>query len=251
MANFCGKCGRPTSDCTCGGRSVVIGGGGARPELEPPRRTSSSYVERFSNIAMSDGEIPIRNYAIGVMKTFGSGSTHVFVTNRRVIMRSESNYLLMSTNTLNEVAIESVTGVNNHFAKGFKKLYLIWGAILMVLGLGLLNFSSGGNSSYGYGYRSSLPGGAILPIVVLALGVLLLIFSRRPTYIFGLTTAAAGQALSTNINVTGVHLSRHGTGIVFTFKPTEDVITMMQELGACIMDIKAKGDHAIPAWKNI
>ncbi|NLI22013.1 MAG: hypothetical protein GX418_10760 [Clostridiales bacterium] len=242
---FCGKCGKPLSECTCAGRAGSFGGHAA-PRPATPMHSGRHYVQRFENIALCEGESAIRQYRIGVMKWFGSGTADVLVTNRRVIMHSQSNYLLMMASTLQEVAIDSITGISSYFGKGFKKLFLVLGIILTLLSFTL--FSSFSALSR---WNGSIGPISIVPWLVLLVGVALLLMSRRPSYLFSINAAASAEAINTSANMTGVRLSGHGTGILFTFKPTEESVTMMHELGACVMDIKSKGDYAAEVWKNV
>lgn len=250
--NFCGKCGKPLADCECpdrgrSSRGVVISGGGGSKVMrgsEGAKRT----VKRFDTIALGDGEVPIRRYQIGRIQFLGSGSSHVLVTNRRVIAHSESHYLFTVTNSAQEVEIASITGVTTYLGKGFKKKLLTTGLALLVLSLILLIISSS------YGRYLGMGGGVTgFGVFLLITSIALIIFSRRPCFIFSVNANNSGNALRTEVNTAGVLTSSHGGsgGLIFNFAPTEEVVKMIRELGACILDVKAKGDYAIDTWKNI
>ena len=74
--------------------------------------------------------------------------------------------------------------------------------------------------------------------------------SRKPSYLFSVYASTSTQALTTGVNLRGKIYNSAGYGLVFQYKPTKDAIKMMCEMGACIMDLKNKGDYAIDAWKQ-
>lgn len=231
---YCGKCGNTIQDCTCSSVSQNTNNEYSS-QPSPSKKSEVVFLQKptFDGIVLCSDETPIRQYEIGAMKLFGSGSATVTVTNRRVILHSFSRYLFSKTNMLQEVPIESVTGVSTYCGQGIKPFFLIWGTIFTLTGLAL---------------RSQLS----LPFVLFFLfaGITLIFISRRPTFSFVVSAAMSGSGISTAVNVRGVMLSSHGNGIVFTFNATDEALSMMRELGACIMDIKAKGDIAIKDWQN-
>ena len=52
------------------------------------------------------------------------------------------------------------------------------------------------------------------------------------------------------MNLRGKLMNSAGYGIIFQYKPTADAVKMIKELGACITDLKERGDAAIDTWKN-
>ena len=51
-------------------------------------------------------------------------------------------------------------------------------------------------------------------------------------------------------NLRGKLLNANGYGIIFQYKPTREAMKMMCEMGACIMDLKERGDAAIDTWRQ-
>ena len=224
---FCGKCGNRIEECTC--KRII-------PPVDPPVSTGK-FMRKFNEIVLSEGEQMVRQYQIG-RSGLTNGAAIVYVTNKRVLLRTYSDYFFIKTNTLQEMNIDTISGVNNALVRGFNIRKLLLALVFLVAGF----------SCFGVRYSAWAP---LLGFVLLGVAALLVIFSRKPSYLFSLMATTTSQALATSVNVMGVRGSSNSQGILFTLVPTDETITMMLELGACIQDIKAKGDHAIPYWKNV
>ena len=87
-------------------------------------------------------------------------------------------------------------------------------------------------------------------LILLGVAVFMGISCRKPSYLFSIYATTSSQAMTTGVNLRGKLFGNNGNGIVFQYKPTQDALTMMCEIGACIVDLKTKGDYAIEAWKK-
>ena len=77
------------------------------------------------------------------------------------------------------------------------------------------------------------------------------ISSRKPSYLFSIYASSTGTAMEMGVNLRGKLFSSNGNSILFQYKPTKEAVKMMCEIGACIVDLKQKGDFAIDAWKKV
>lgn len=111
--------------------------------------------------------------------------------------------------------------------------------------LGGLGLIISGASAY-YGPEA---GPIIGGLVGIALGVLVLIKSFKPTVIFYVQGAHTSPAVVTAVNVFG-RIIRDGQGAIFQFEPTAETAVMLKEVGACVYDLKTMGDEAISKWRS-
>lgn len=251
---FCGKCGRPVSDCICGTRPA------AAPMNRPaqPRTTDfaavrssqertnahgSFYVERFDNLALAQGETVVRQYHIGKFASMlglaGKGNSSILVTNKRVISKSDTNYLLTSSNMVEEIALSEVAGVKTYYAQGIT-LWRFWLAIIFsVVAIVCLVMSFSESATL------------LVPFLIVGLlAAWMFMTMRKPSYLFSIYSGATSPAMVMGANLRGKLMNAGGNGIVFQYKPTKEAVKMMCEMGACIMDLKTRGDAAIDAWKR-
>jgi len=245
---FCGKCGRPIGECSCG-ETVhnTTGFGSSKSEHEATGRAGSYYINRFDRIALTQGEVVVRQYHIGefVKSIFlpGKGSASIIVTNKRVISKQDSDYMGSSSTSVEELNLESINGVKNYYYQG----YTIWRLILAIVGIlaGLFLFF-GAFGRYGVNGEQMIGS-----LIALAIGVYMALTCRKPSYLFGIYAAASTPAMEMGANLRGKIFNAAGNGIIFQYKPTKEAVKMMCEIGACIIDLKTNGDYAIDAWKNI
>lgn len=254
---FCGKCGQPLSSCTCNNGSFqqfgTTGFHNSHSQVVPNSQSSAFIIKQFDNIALSQDEVVVRQYHIGAFSglrsLLGTGNAYMIITNKRVISKSDTNYLGTSSNSVEEMNIESIAGAKTLYYKGLSIPKLVIGIIACLIGLIML-FNS---FSLLDSYRTADMGTTLLisSLVCIAAGVLLIFFCRKPSYLFHLYTKSATAALTTGANLRGKILNSAGYGLVFQFKPTDEAIPMMREIGACITDIRDKGDYAIQAWQKL
>lgn len=242
---YCGKCGKLLSECTCDkSRSAPYGTtviGGARSPMESPIRSGRKYTERFNGIALSNGERVIRIYNIGRMTPIlGKGDSYIVITNRRVISKVNTSYCGSTTNSIDELTIDTISGTKSYFTKGFTIWRILLGVIALVFFI--IAISLGGNR---YG-PSTIQ--TITSIVSALIVIWMALTCQKPSYLFNVYATTTSPALSLSVNMRGKLLNSNGNGLVFQFKPTKESIDMMNEIGACILDLKTNGDYAIENW---
>ena len=260
---FCGKCGRPIAECICGksaernpqgfgaARFGQEGGiqersttdfGAVRSEQERTNRAGSYYVERFDNLALAQGEVVVRQYHIGkfasVLGISGKGDSSILVTNKRVISKSDTNYFFTSSNMVEELELENVAGVKTYDSQGITR----W-RIAVALAALFAMFSCFSMARY-----SGMM--VVAGLVMLAVCVWMILTCRKPSYLFSIYSGAMSQAMVMGANLRGKLLNSNGYGIIFQYKPTKEAVRMMSEMGACILDLKQRGDAAIDTWRR-
>ena len=245
---FCSKCGKPVGECTCGVTTAPsVGFGSSKSALEEANRTGSYYVQHFDKIALIQGEIVVKEYHIGEfakgLGRAGKGSASIIVTNKRVISKQDSDFLGSSSTYLEEITLDNVAGVKNYFSQGFTIWRVVVAAIAALAGIVTIFSSFGG--WYGFDVTWFLLG-----LLYCFAAVYMGINSRKPSYLFSIYAASANQAMFTGVNLRGKIFNSGGYGILFQYKPTQEAVKMMCEIGACIVDLKMKGDYAIEAWKK-
>lgn len=250
---FCGKCGRPVSDCICGNKPAAPAApaqprttdfAAVRSSQERTNAAGSFYVERFDNLALAQGETVVRQYHIGKFASMlglaGKGNSSILVTNKRVISKSDTNYLLTSSNMVEEIALSDVSGVKTYYAQGIT-IWRLWIAVIASIAalVGLI-----GAFSEGLG---------MLALFVIAglIAAWMFMTMRKPSYLFSIYSGATSPAMVMGANLRGKLMNAGGNGIVFQYKPTKEAVKMMCEMGACIMDLKSRGDAAIDSWKRV
>ena len=239
---FCGKCGKPLAECICHKNDPKFGAtdfSKVASEAEVANRAGGYYINRFDNIALAQGEVVVRQYHIGefaqMLGIVGTGKASVIITNKRVISKQDSNTAGFSNSSVEELNLENVMGVSNFYSQG----YTIWRIVVAVLAgmLGSIMLLMGGVAK-------------VLGLGFFGVAVYMAMKCRKPSYLFSVYASTATQALTTGVNLRGKLFSSNGYGLVFQYKPTQDAVKMMCEMGACIMDLKNKGDYAIDAWKQ-
>lgn len=253
---FCGKCGNPIERCTCSSEfsgqntgTTAFGTtsfGNQRSAIE--KNNGQFFIRRMDDIALSQGETVVRKYHIG--KFFntaaalgGKGNACITITNKRVISKTDSRFFGTSSVSVEEMNIDSIVGIKNYYAQGFTIWRLALAIIFAVFALA--SFSEMVSSGVGR-YGENL--GTFLMTLILA--VLMGATCRKPSYLFGLYSSAAAPTMQMGANLRGKILNSNGYGIVFQYKPTKEAIKLMCEMGACIMDIKTKGDYAVEVWRQ-
>lgn len=189
-------------------------------------------------ITLADGEVPVRRYSAGVML---GGQMNIMVSNRRVIVDTQSSYFGMISKGIQEVAIDTVTGISANFSRGIKIPFLLWGLACLIMGLNMM-------------FTNPMFAGplmTVLGIILTAVGVYLLILCRRPSYVFQVTSTGAGTPVNVSGNMRSVLSGPSGNGLIFTMKPTVEYVRMLNEIGALVLDLKARGDLAVANWSEM
>lgn len=231
--NFCGKCGRLVSECICGDSAVI-------PAVNEPATRAG---ERYEGIALAQGETVVKSYPIGKYKKFfglaGKGTATLILTNRRVICKLHMRQNSTTANLVEEIALNEVSGVKTYYASGLNTRRLIIGILAVIVAIvGLIG-------SVENGMEMLTLTGAGIPVALW-----MFLTMRKSRYLFSIHTRADSTAMTMGAKVRG-RMARVGSGIAFQYEPTKEVEAMMNEMGACIMDMKARGSAAVNAWKKV
>lgn len=212
------------------------------PKPKTPLYTTSAEA---GPIRMAKGEQTVREFMLG--KYPGGGTSTVTVTNRRVILREKYQFLFLSNDHVEEQNLDSVDGVFSSLSRTVSPRLLTSSLIGLVTTI-LLWILAGTFGSM------RAPAGIVALIVILGLVTLLFSVGRValailfPTATFGLTTSSDTRSLVTGINTKG--RMALGEGSLLRFRPTDDTAKVLEEAGACISDLKRRGDEAIKDWKK-
>ncbi len=249
---FCGKCGRPISDCICADKQAATAPAqvrttdfaAVRSQQERTNAAGSFYVERFDNLALAQGEVVVRQYHIGkfasALGLAGKGNSSILVTNMRVISKSDTTYMLTSSNMVEEIALKDVSGVKTYYAQGITKWRLMVGICAAIMALICLIMAFAAEFGMIVGF---LLAGGVATWMFLTM--------RKPSYLFSIYSGAMSQAMTMGANLRGKLMNAAGGGIIFQYKATKEAVKMMREMGACIMDLKTRGNAAIDFWKKM
>ena len=221
MGKYCGKCGNPIERCTCSGRI-------------PPGEIS--YID---GIALEEGEQKVKEYALGKYP-FGCGTVSLVITNKRVILKESYSFLFLSHNSVEELNLESVHGVNGAMGRGMNRILFLIGLIITLASpISLLSMA-----------RSFSRGSGVGAVFTLILGIVIMILSCIFPYMtFGIIGKGSDhQSLMTGINVIGKSFLNRG--VIFQPRPTRDAEKSIKQAGACIFDLRTYGDEAILKWKR-
>lgn len=245
---FCSQCGMPLSECTCGEQAAhATDFGAVRADWEEDNRVSAYYIRRFDKIALIRDEVVVRQYHIGefakLLGSVGKGSASIIITNKRVISKQDSEYFGTSSTSVEEITLDSIAGVTNYYSQGFTIWRLVAAVVLLLIGL--ITFGTAFSRWSGFDFTKFL-----LALGFCAAAVYMGLKSRKPSYLFSVYASTVNQAMTMGANLRGKIFGSQGNGIVFQYKPTKEAVNMMCEIGACIVDLKQKGDYAVETWKK-
>lgn len=254
-AKFCGVCGEiltaPAASYAAAPAYTPAPAAPAAPVAAAAKAVSSwasSYAEENrrrnqmpQGIDLGVGEVVVKQYRVG-RYTFRKGYIDVVITNKRVIRYEDSTFLGLQTNRIDELYLTAINGITCWWSRTISVIGLMFALAFILGGLGLI--ISGANAYYG-----PEAGPIIGGLVGIALGVLVLIKSFKPTVIFYVQGAHTSPAVVTAVNVFG-RIIRDGQGAIFQFKPTAETAVMLKEVGACVYDLKTMGDEAISKWRS-
>lgn len=242
---FCNQCGMLLSQCTCDAKLTPVPESApaqANPVHTPKKapaskKTETSYIRRFDKVALIQDEVIVRQYNVGQfdkgLGRAGKGEATVIITNKRVISKQNSQCFGTSHTSLEELALDNIAGVKNYYSQGLT-LWRIAAAIsLFFVGIPLL-----------------FDGKILIALLLFAAAAYMTHTSRKPSYLFSVYASATGSAMEMGVNLRGKLFNSAGNGILFQYKPTEEAVNMMLEMGACIMELKTKGNFAVDKWKK-
>ena len=258
-AKFCGVCGQVLGGADNGGgyhqqtapQAPVSGGysqggyqsgagympGYSNTGSYPVPRPTRKEVNRMPDgVALGSDERIVRQYQIG-RYTLRQGAIEVIVTNKRVIRFEQSSLFGLRNARIDEINIDSVHGASTDMRRSFNPIVLGIAAILIIVGL-IMTITA-------LSQRDS----PLIPLGAIALGVIILLITLKPTLVFSLHASVGNPVLNTTVNDKGRFLRfGSGTNAVFQFRPTEETTVMLMEIGALIYDLKTLGDAAISRW---
>ena len=237
MGKFCGKCGKPIESCTCSDRISPY---------SPPdgsvrsHRIPYSTVSYLDEIALGEGEQKVKEYALGKYP-FGCGMVTLVITNKRVILKESYSLLFLAHNSIEELNLESVHGVNGSIGRGMNRTMFLIGLIMVLIILIAGMILPGMIGLY---YKDS---SGLLSFTLL-IGIVFMILSCIFPYMtFGIVGMGSDhQSLTTGINVIGK--TALNKGAIFQPRPVPDTRKSIAEAGACIFDLRTYGDEAIEKW---
>jgi hypothetical protein len=199
-------------------------------------------MDYVNGIALADGETVIRKYEASVLKK-PRAKGYLIATNRRLLFSGEANGISGKSIISREVKIDQVTGIESYFGKGWSLGKLIFGIILTILFLSLMNSTSLailGLAWPGYIFYKMVknPGNQMSLNIIAS--------SQSPS--------AVGVAVEQGTGLLGNLFSSLGLGgshawmSVAASGPGRHTEVMIRELGALIQDIQTKGDLALEKW---
>lgn len=197
-------------------------------EPSPGSRTESGKSKGLSSaFCMAENEQVVRQYhCSNVRRPKADG--YLIVTNKRVLFQAEAATSRISK----EVVLDSVSGLDCYYGLNVN----VGGIILAVFCIIACFFCFGAREAM------VLPG-----LILLALGIVLLIFSLRKCFFLSIYSSKANGS---PISIGGGPRTLVGNGALYTLasEPTADTDRMINELGALIQDLQTLGDHAISKW---
>ena len=192
-----------------------------------------SFSGKLGDVVLSQGEVHVRSYMIGKYP-FGSGECTLFVTNKRVILRKNYNWLIFRHYEISDLNIENVHGLRCGFGKQLNPFWFL--ASLVPFIFGIVSFS---------GRQSGL--GLLLLVVALVLFIVSCLSTHSDLSIIGTDEHSPVNMEHSLGGLFGKLLPELG---VLKCRPTKDLDVMAVELGACLYDLRTYGDTAIPRWKR-
>lgn len=234
MADFCKNCGAELKPGAkfCGRCAARVG------ELVPgtpsaPVSAAGDFVKSNKmpkGVALGMDERIVRQYRIG-QYTLRQGAVDVIVTNKRVIRYEDSVWFGMRTNRMDDIELQAVNGVSCMMSRSISVIGLAVSLILALAGLTAIRQ-------------------IIIGLSVLALAVVILLCSFRPSMVFCLYGPVSRGMLDTSVNVMGRLFGHNNSSMIFQFKPTAETTRMLKEIGACINDLKNLGERAVAVWSE-
>lgn len=204
-------------------------------------------MDFIRGIALADGEKVIRQYEATTLenpKTEG----YIIATDRRLIFSGEAQGLKGQSMIVNDVKMDHVTGVHAFVGGGNNFSKIIWIVIFSIITLILGNISS-------VFYLGLLIPAFIVykliknPLKTSMMSMVIMADNQTPSSIQISAASQSGSfisALFSKQNFDGNH-----AWMSVSAAPGKDTLAMIKEIGALVLDIQAKGEHAADRWMNI
>lgn len=180
-----------------------------------------------SGIKLSEGETVVRTYLCSA-SDYPQTQGFLIITNKRLFFQGLAN----KSRVVQEVALDSVSGLTCYYGRNLKVWKIVLGIILII-------------ASY-FSFKDRRTG---LGIVLLIIGVLLFLFLFRKTF---LLKVYSSKANGSPISVGEGPVTSTGNESLFAIQAEPTAVTdqMMDELGAMVVDLQTLGDAAIEKWKE-
>lgn len=238
---FCEECGarlpEDAGKCPYCGTAVSQPSAQAGSSLDARQRlinqsgTASYSAPRSGSLVLAENEKVVRQYQCSNIKR-PRCTGYLTVTNKRILFQARA----ATSRVSKEVVLDSVSGLDCYYGMNINIGGIILGALLALLGLFFL---------FGEGRDSIVPVG----LVLLALGVVLIIFSIRKSFFLSIFSSKAnGSPIS--LGAGARTLAGNGALYALVSEPTADTDRMLNELGALVQDLQTLGDHAIEKWSR-
>ncbi|AGX06461.1 hypothetical protein B14911_03474 [Bacillus sp. NRRL B-14911] len=201
-------------------------------------------MEYVRGIALADGEKVIRQYEATTLdnpKTEG----YIIATDRRLIFSGEAKGLKGQSMIVKDVKMDHVTGVHAFIGGGnnfsqivliavFTIVTLILGSLLPVFYLGLL-------------FPAFIVYKLIKnPLKTSMMSMIIMADNQTPSSISISAAAQSGSIISALFSKQGFDGNHAWMSV--SAAPGKDTLAMIKEIGALVLDIQAKGEHAAIRW---
>ena len=183
----------------------------------------------INTVALADGEVPIREYAVTRIKSlFSKMSGRLLVTNKRLIFYagSISDRIVLST------PVDTVGSINFISGRTVRLLRLLLGAGASFVGLQVIDERSSGGF------------GVITGLLFIIAGVLLIWSSIRKSMFLSISSNNSMPSM-----VIGKSNTVSSSSYVIDGESDVQADAFMNEIGALVLDLQPMGDAAIDKWK--
>ena len=183
----------------------------------------------INTVALADGEVPIREYAVTRIKSlFSKMSGRLLVTNKRLIFYagSISDRIVLST------PVDTVGSINFISGRTVRLLRLLLGAGASFVGLQVIDERSSGGF------------GVITGLLLIIAGVLLIWSSIRKSMFLSISSNNSMPSM-----VIGKSNTVSSSSYVIDGESDVQADAFMNEIGALVLDLQHMGDAAIDKWK--
>ena len=246
---FCDQCGHQLPDgvecCpNCGKMMTDLGAEDMEKEFvyeQTDRQTDTRTGNRYHStskglggLVLSENEELVRQYhCSSVLQPKCEG--YLSVTTKRMIFQAEGGSFIKSR-IAKEVSLDKVTGIDCYYGTNMKISQIIWGIVLLFLGIILGSIFRG-------------HGGGFWAVLFWVIGIILIVLGFRKSF---KVTVYASECSPSPITVGLGAITLQGNAAFYATvsAPTKDTDRMMNELGALVHDMRTMGDMAIAKWKE-
>lgn len=160
------------------------------------------------------------------------------------LFRSAGNDTGTNSRIVNEVKIDSVSGLNTFYGAKINTLKFILGCILLVIAIAF--FATANGTNWMTGRRETSGFKIVMGFAFAAISIWQFLRSFRRSFFIKIYSSQTTGAIAIGEGVGSVI----GSAAVFSMSalPTAETDQMMQELGAMVLDIQALGDRALEKW---